>query len=290
MMMGSTKISEESLTDKGAGDVREDFDTDLLRAFDVADREVRKEIVIASNVKLNRDRLRLSGDGIFYSLQGEGITMGLPAVFLRLHVCNLRCVWCDTYYTWNPHTEEFWTESYELGVPEVVRQAEETWGCGRQEVQKRLVITGGEPLLQKKLVDTLIQSMPEWCIEIETNGTIMPTELQLEKVQLNCSPKLANSGCSDRARIKPDVLRTISRADSQFKFVVTNEKDVAEMEKDFLPYLSPGKVVLMPQGVTAQEINQNARNIVDVDKPSDRHESRRELDCPSIPTPCPTLS
>ena len=38
---------------------------------------------------------------IFYSIQGEGANVGKPAVFLRMGLCNLKCSWCDTKYTWD---------------------------------------------------------------------------------------------------------------------------------------------------------------------------------------------
>ena len=38
---------------------------------------------------------------IFHTLQGEGLSAGKPAVFIRASLCNLHCVWCDTDYTWN---------------------------------------------------------------------------------------------------------------------------------------------------------------------------------------------
>ncbi len=38
---------------------------------------------------------------IFYSIQGEGVNIGVPTVFLRLALCNLKCDWCDTKYTWD---------------------------------------------------------------------------------------------------------------------------------------------------------------------------------------------
>ena len=48
-------------------------------------------------------KLARLGDGaeIFHTLQGEGVSMGVPAVFVRLSLCNLHCVWCDTDHTWN---------------------------------------------------------------------------------------------------------------------------------------------------------------------------------------------
>ena len=38
---------------------------------------------------------------IFYSIQGEGVSIGRPSVFLRTALCNLKCKWCDTPYTWD---------------------------------------------------------------------------------------------------------------------------------------------------------------------------------------------
>lgn len=77
-------LKDEILKDNP--NIIESFDEDLKRAFDVIDDDVPKELKDASRVKLNRDRFRLSGDGVFYTIQGEGMTMGLPTVFVRLHV------------------------------------------------------------------------------------------------------------------------------------------------------------------------------------------------------------
>ena len=248
----------------GSGDgIRDSFDPQLLRAFDVAHQSIPPELVDPDRVKLNKTRLRLSGDGVFFSVQGEGHTMGLPAVFLRLHVCNLRCVWCDAYYTWNPKSKEFWTESYELTSSEVAEQVKSAWGCKTDEISRRLVITGGEPLLQKNLLDDLIDRLPGWSIEIETNGTIMPTNLQLRTCQFNCSPKLRNSQCSESARIRPEVLRKINSVNSQFKFVVMKAEEIEEIESQFLPFIDRAKIVLMPQGVTESEVAENARAVIE---------------------------
>jgi 7-carboxy-7-deazaguanine synthase len=252
----------EDIFREAAGGIQESFDPDLLRSFDVADQSVPAALLDSSRVKLNPDKLRLSGDGIFYTLQGEGMTMGLPAVFLRLHVCNLRCVWCDAYYTWNPKATEFWTESYERSVEEAAAEIEACWPAGVPG-ERRLVITGGEPLLQAALIDTLLERLGNWAIEIETSGTIMPTAMQLKRCQFNCSPKLAHSGNAEKSRVRPNVLQAINEVNSQFKFVVMAEDDVKEMEDVFGPYIDAAKIVLMPQGVTTEEVQRNGREVVE---------------------------
>ncbi len=253
---------------KYAGGIKECFDPELLQAFDIADQEINPSLRKPENVRLDQNIFRLSGDGIFFTLQGEGKTMGYPAVFLRLHVCNLRCVWCDAYYTWNPQSKEFWTESYQLTPEEVARQMEKSWECEREFRSKRAVITGGEPLLQKHTLDKLMKIMTGWLFEIETNGTVMPTSYQLKHCQFNCSPKLTNSKNIKAARIKPDVLAALNKADTQFKFVVMSIKDIDEMERDYIHpgYIDPNKVVLMPQGVTPDEVRSNAKAVAEYAK------------------------
>ena len=91
------------------------------------------------------------GPEIFASLQGEGPSAGMPVAFVRLSRCNLACTWCDTAYTWRfegderPHRDgvEFERKANQvtLDVADVAARIE---ALG----QKRLVITGGEPLMQ----------------------------------------------------------------------------------------------------------------------------------------------
>lgn len=207
------------------------------------------------------DRLTLSGDGVFMTRQGEGPTAGRPAVFLRLHRCNLRCGaaggWrCDTWYTWDEATPEYWREPVHAEVAEVACRVRETWSG--PDGKNRLVITGGEPLLQQDRVIELIGMLPGWQIEIETNGTVLPRAELAAACQLNCSPKLASSGNGLRARRRLEALRAIADAPrSIFKFVVAGPDDVPEIEQLIRSVpLRRSRVVLMSEGTTAATLRE----------------------------------
>ena len=60
------------------------------------------------DMAIKSNSLLLSGDKCFFSLQGEGESIGKPAIFLRLHLCNLRCSFCDTPYTWDIKDKRFY--------------------------------------------------------------------------------------------------------------------------------------------------------------------------------------
>lgn len=246
----------------------ESFDPELKRAFDVADNEIPAEIRKPENVKLIKGKFRLSGDGVFYTIQGEGKSMGEPIVFIRLHVCNLCCVWCDAYYTWNPKSKEFWTESSLIEPKDLIKRIEELWEPNDKPI--RVCFTGGEPLLQQETITELLKinilDGKKWVYEIETNGTIFPNDLISSYFQFNCSPKLKNSKNYDTARIKPEVLKHLNELNTQFKFVVMTNEDVEEVEKDFLPHIDKDRVILMPQGVTSKEVQHNAQNVVEIAK------------------------
>ena len=95
---------------------------------------------------------------IFYSIQGEGIWTGTPAVFVRLAGCNLACDFCDTDYS----TKFF------AGVDEVVEKIREIGGgC------PMVILTGGEPLVQAE-TPALIEALRSdgRRVHIESNGTI----------------------------------------------------------------------------------------------------------------------
>ena len=88
---------------------------------------------------------------LFASLQGEGPSAGKSCGFVRLSRCNLACVWCDTAYTWRfegdnrPHRSG---ESFERTANQVTLSEEDTAARIAALGKPRLVVTGGEPLLQ----------------------------------------------------------------------------------------------------------------------------------------------
>ena len=188
-----------------------------------------------------------SGDPeIFYSLQGEGASIGIPTVFLRLATCNLNCSWCDTKYTWDWRHHDYETEVMSLQPEEIERRVLD-FKCNH------LVITGGEPLIQQKALAPLTLSLKSrgfYC-EVETNGTIPPSPTLRESIsQWNVSPKLSNSGVSQGKRESHQALKSFANLDnSYFKFVISNPPDVDEVHNIIQQHNLPSsRVILMPEG------------------------------------------
>lgn len=199
--------------------------------------------------------------------------MGVPAVFVRLSLCNLHCVWCDTDHTWNfagtpwkhekdalPGYEKVRKEDAIIEM-EVAAVAEEVrrFGC------RHVVLTGGEPLLQERDLVELMEELrgdgEEWFFEIETNGTRMPgKEMFVEMDQFNVSPKLLNSGVDVGLRKKPEVVRDLARTGKAwFKFVIERDGDLEEILAMIAESEIPkARVILMPEGRSVGEIDKVA--------------------------------
>ena len=124
-----------------------------------------------------------------------------------------------------------------------------------------LVISGGEPFLQQRGLAQLLKQLrrDHWHIEIETNGAVMPQSYFTDQLnQINCSPKLSNSGDPERKRIKPDVLHAFAAmAKTNFKFVVSSEQDMAEVDY-LVKRFSMKDVYLMPEGRTREELDKTS--------------------------------
>jgi organic radical activating enzyme len=185
---------------------------------------------------------------IFHSIQGEGVSMGVPSVFLRLATCNLSCRWCDTKYTWDWQNFDYETEVVDLEESEVQAKIQ-AFDCSH------LVITGGEPMLQQAGLAPLVKSLSEegYTFEVETNGTIVPAPEMLRHIgHWNVSPKLRTSGNPSAGSQVPSALEVFAGLpEAYFKFVVTGESDVGEVCALRDRYgLEPDRVLLMPEGRT----------------------------------------
>lgn len=189
---------------------------------------------------------------IFYSIQGEGKNVGTPSVFVRLALCNLRCVWCDTEYTWNWKKFDPQREIVEMSVEEVVREIQ-------KHPCKNIVLTGGEPLLQQEELVSLMQRLrrDSYWFEVETNGTVFPKPAFDNLVdQYNCSPKLKSSANSLKERECRKTLLFFSKSQkATFKFVIKNQKDFSEAVRLIEKYkIHREKVYLMPEGKTVESL------------------------------------
>ncbi len=189
---------------------------------------------------------------LFYSIQGEGPNTGTPAVFLRLALCNLTCEWCDTKYTWDWKNYDYHKEVREMSVEQVEEQL-------LKHDSKHLVLTGGEPMLQQKALLPLLRSLKRkrFHIEVETNGTIIPTDKTLELVdQWNVSPKLENSKNPQGLRERPECYGFFnSLPNSYFKYVIQNPGDLNEVLQLAEKYRIPStKIILMPEARTRDQL------------------------------------
>ena len=201
---------------------------------------------------------------IFFTVQGEGASVGYPAVFVRAANCNLQCYWCDTDYTWNWQGTDFsHINDKRLGGIKYDRE-EQSVAVGIEDVAgmvlryncDRVVITGGEPLLQQaawvELMTLLREQHADFYFEVETNGTLLPSpEFNQLIDQYNVSPKLSNSKMIQTTREKPEVLEKFA-ADPKacFKFVVADAMDCAEVMTLLKRYEIPkNKVMLMPMAL-----------------------------------------
>jgi 7-carboxy-7-deazaguanine synthase len=189
----------------------------------------------------------------FFSVQGEGATAGLPAVFIRLQGCSVGCSWCDTKYSWDSRGGR----ERELG--DLLDEAA-AFPC------RRVVVTGGEPL-ESSLFAPLAEALKArgFTIEVETSGTLPPPPVAVD--QWNVSVKLAGSGVPEAKRINPEAIQEFLGKNAWWKFVVVDEGDVAEALKLAERFALPGeRILLMPEGVRREEILERSPWVVDACK------------------------
>lgn len=170
---------------------------------------------------------------IFFSIQGEGVEIGIPTVFVRLFACDLRCSWCDTMYA--VEGRDFKDMSLEEVMGEIRK-----FDC------KNVCITGGEPLIQMKETELLGKSLLDegYGIVLETSGHKMPPPVfWSENCVISMDCKCPGSGMEDRMDFS---LFERLRMQDQLKFVILDDVDY-EYAKDVLTkYRIRANVIFQP--------------------------------------------
>jgi 7-carboxy-7-deazaguanine synthase len=201
---------------------------------------------------------------IFYSVQGEGLLVGAPSIFVRTSGCNLRCVWCDTPYTsWAP-------EGSEQPVEAILEEA-------NRYPARHAVVTGGEPMIAPQIAELTAGLRGLGLhVTVETAGTVF-AEVACDLMSI--SPKLANSTPwerdggrwakqHERLRIDEDVLQRLMAAYAyQLKFVVERPEDLPEIRSIVeRTGAASERVVLMPEGTDSGVLHERGQWLVEIAK------------------------
>lgn len=195
------------------------------------------------------------------TVQGEGESLGVPAVFLRVAGCSLSCTWCDTPYSWDwslhDRRENATRMSAQGAWDKVIELA-------RGTSTRTLVVTGGEPALQSKglLPITRMASRAGWRVEVETSGAVDLGELADAVDLVTVSPKMTSSAMPTETRLNMEVLTFLAtRSNVAWKFVIDDTRDLDEAE-GLVTDLGLTEVILMPQATTADAVLEKLRWLV----------------------------
>jgi 7-carboxy-7-deazaguanine synthase len=150
---------------------------------------------------------RLKITEVFYSLQGEADTAGIPTIFVRLTGCPLRCQYCDTAYAF--HGGDWWTPE------DIVHRVHELGG-------RYVCVTGGEPLAQKGCPPLLARLCDEGLrVSLETSGAMPLDEVDRRVVRV---VDVKTPGSGEERRNRYEELARLEPKD-QIKFVICGRED-----------------------------------------------------------------
>lgn len=222
---------------------------------------------------------------IYTCIQGEGKYMGIPHIMIRTTGCKLRCQFkdsfCDTpYASWSPEKAKYsWQDLYDF--------------YNNRNVQhiKHTVISGGGPTLHRdfliKVCEWLVKSQGQF-VTIETEGS---EYVQTDAQFISLSPKLKNSipkpgivnPFTDKVVTEEDKKQhlkwyrntealefymnehnVMNWKDYQFKFVVSDEDDINEIEELQWELSIPNdRIWLMPEGITDEQLQEKRKMLVE---------------------------
>lgn len=201
------------------------------------------------------------------TIQGEGRFAGHPAMFVRFAGCNLDCSWCDTPFTWdwtgkNGTVYDRNTEVTRTTVDHVMSSLHD---LGYSPDEHRVVVTGGEPLLQTTALHHLAERI-DGPLDIETNGTRPPPDIAHPDVYFAVSPKLTGSGVTTNDRWFATYDMWAEQAANGYadaKFVIATNDDITDVEQFIARHDWPtDRVFLMPEGRTSIDLDHNTTTTV----------------------------
>lgn len=182
---------------------------------------------------------------IFYSLQGESNTVGLPTVFVRLTGCPLRCNYCDTSYAFSGGVK--------ISLADIFAEIQK-YDC------KTVCVTGGEPLAQPACLDLLTQLADEhFTVSLETSGALDVSKVDKRVIKVM---DLKTPSCGEALKNRYENIEFLTAQD-QVKFVIADDEDYNWAKKMMTDYDLPQRCqILFSPVVPTQNPTQLAEKIL----------------------------
>ncbi|MDD5214066.1 MAG: 7-carboxy-7-deazaguanine synthase QueE [Methylococcales bacterium] len=164
---------------------------------------------------------------IFYSLQGESNTVGLPTVFVRLTGCPLRCNYCDTAYAFSG--------GQKMSLENIFAEIQK-YDC------KTICVTGGEPLAQPACLELLTKLADEnFTVSLETSGALDVSKVDKRVVKVM---DLKTPSSSEALKNRYENIEFLTAQD-QVKFVIAGDDDYNWAKKIMTDYELPRRCQIL---------------------------------------------
>jgi 7-carboxy-7-deazaguanine synthase len=167
---------------------------------------------------------------IYHSIQGEGLDIGAPTVFVRTSGCPLKCKWCDTLFAF--------TEGEEMSVDDILKKVQSF------DVP-HVCLTGGEPLIQKdsyKLIQELLES--GYFVSVETGGSIPIEEMPcVDNLRIVLDIKCPSSEMHEKMEFSN--IELLGPFD-ELKFVIANKKDYEYAKEIIIKHKPVSPIIMQP--------------------------------------------